>query len=91
MIGAVLIADLVHDDLGLEFWEVLFTGKVKVFGLVEGAAFLTGWILDVILAVMFVCSMPFVRRRGHFQVNSTFVLIFLVYWFYICTLMGLRQ
>ena len=53
----------------LEMWEVLFTTKAKV-GYVAGSAFITGWLLDVILIVMVMCSMPFVRRSGHFQVST---------------------
>ena len=59
----------VSNTTPLEMWEVLFTTKAGV-GFVAGSAFITGWILDVILIVMVICSMPFVRRTGHFQVSD---------------------
>jgi hypothetical protein len=51
----------------LEMWEVLFTAKAGV-GFVGGSAFITGWLLDIVLVIMVICSMEFVRRGGHFQV-----------------------
>lgn len=63
------VSDLLADDDDIEMWEVLFTPEADI-GFVGHSAFITGWILDVILLVMAVCSLPFVRRSGHFQVNS---------------------
>ncbi|XP_070546727.1 NADPH oxidase 5-like isoform X2 [Ptychodera flava] len=71
-----------HDALGLEIWECLFTTKAMV-GSVDwhyGTAYLTGWILDLILLVMVVCSMPFVRRSGHFQVFYWTHLLYVWFW-----------
>lgn len=49
--------------------EWLFTTKPGVFGLIGGYANPTGVVLIVILIVMFVCSQPFVRRGGSFEVR----------------------
>ncbi|GFN95781.1 NADPH oxidase 5 [Plakobranchus ocellatus] len=46
--------------------RILFTTDAKI-GWVAHLAPLTGVILDVILLIMFVASMPFVRRSGYFQ------------------------
>jgi hypothetical protein len=48
--------------------EWLLTSRPRLFGLVAGGANPTGVALIVILAVMTVCSMPFVRRGGCFEV-----------------------
>lgn len=48
--------------------DVLFTTKYKI-GWIGGTAYLTGYALIIILAVMIICSMPFVRRKGYFQVS----------------------
>nr|XP_054749918.1 NADPH oxidase 5-like [Lytechinus pictus] len=47
---------------------------------VAGSAFLTGWVLDVVLAIMVICSMPFVRRSGHFQVFYFTHMLYVVFW-----------
>lgn len=52
----------------LETWQVLFTTDAGI-GFVGASAFITGWILDGVLVVIVVCSMPFVRRSGHFEVS----------------------
>ncbi|PVD36334.1 hypothetical protein C0Q70_03313 [Pomacea canaliculata] len=51
----------------LNLFEILFTLKAKV-GWFYGFAPLSGVILDVILLIMFICSMEFVRRSGCFEV-----------------------
>jgi hypothetical protein len=47
--------------------EILFTTKARV-GWVAHTAYITGWPILVILITMVICSLPFVRRGGHFQV-----------------------
>ena len=57
-------------------WTILewfFTAKPRMFGLVGGYANVTGFVLLAILTLMCICSMPFVRKSGHFQVYTTFV------------------
>ena len=51
-----------------QYWEYLFTNRPGI-GWLWGLAPLSGIVLDVVLAIMFVCSMNFVRRGGHFQVS----------------------
>lgn len=48
--------------------EFFFTSRPGLFGLIGGWANPTGFALIVILMVMFVCSLPFVRRGGSFEV-----------------------
>lgn len=48
--------------------EWLFTARPGLFGLIGGCANPTGVVLVVILLIMFVCSQPFVRRGGSFEV-----------------------
>ena len=49
--------------------EWLFTTKHGVFGLAKGWANITGFILMAILIIMVICSLPIVRKSGHFQVS----------------------
>ena len=49
--------------------EWLLTSRPKLYGLVAGTANPTGVILLVILTIMILCSMPFVRRGGCFEVR----------------------
>lgn len=50
--------------------EWLLTARPGLFGLVGGWANPTGVSLLVVLAIMFVCSQSFVRRRGSFKVSK---------------------
>ncbi|XP_053387111.1 NADPH oxidase 5-like [Mercenaria mercenaria] len=63
----------------IEMWEVLFTAKAGV-GYVGGSAFITGWLLDIVLTVLVVCSLPFVRRGGHFQVFYWTHMLYVPFW-----------
>lgn len=60
-------------------WEVLFT-TVLGHGLVEGSAYITGWILMIILIVIVICSLPFVRRSGHFEVFYWTHMLYVPFW-----------
>jgi hypothetical protein len=40
------------------------------FGLVGSGASLTGWILIIFLLIIVIFAMPFVRRKGYFQVKN---------------------
>ncbi|XP_066957368.1 NADPH oxidase 5 isoform X2 [Macrobrachium rosenbergii] len=48
--------------------EWLFTMKPGLFGLIGGIANPTGVALMVILTLMVICSQPFVRKSGYFEV-----------------------
>ena len=52
----------------VEVWEYLFTTKGGQ-GWFYGTAGITGVILSIILVIMIICSQPFVRKKGHFEVN----------------------
>lgn len=60
--------------------EWLFTSKPKLFGLVAGYANPTGIILAFIILIMFVCSLPFVRRGGSFEVFYWTHLLYIPFW-----------
>ncbi len=59
-----LTGQLVNTSSAVEF---LFWVNTP-FGLVGGAAGLTGWILTIILTIIFLCALPCVRRKGLFEV-----------------------
>ena len=56
--------------------ELLFTTKSKI-GWIWAAAMPTGWLLILILVIMVFFSMPFIRKRGLFQV------FYLTHWLHI--------
>lgn len=63
--------------------EVLFTNPhLTTLGhpWVAGTAFLSGWALDVVLAIMIGLSMDCIRRQGHFQLFYMSHLLFVVFW-----------
>ncbi|KAL9707855.1 hypothetical protein quinque_011373 [Culex quinquefasciatus] len=60
--------------------EWLFTARPGLFGLVGGCANPTGIALFVILLVMFICSQPFVRRGGSFEVFYWTHLLYIPFW-----------
>ncbi|CAB3225688.1 unnamed protein product, partial [Arctia plantaginis] len=60
--------------------EWLFTEKPKMFGLVAGCANPTGVALVVILLVMFICSQPFIRRGGSFEIFYWTHLLYVPFW-----------
>ena len=65
--AGLIVAD--NPDFGNHtLTEWLLTDKPKLFGLVGGLANPTGIALIVILVIMFICSQPFVRRGGCFEV-----------------------
>ncbi|KAI4468335.1 nadph oxidase [Holotrichia oblita] len=60
--------------------DFLFTTKPGFGGLIPGLAFPTGIVLIIILTVMFICSQPFVRRRGSFQVFYWTHTLYIPFW-----------
>ena len=67
------------------FAEWIFTSKPHIFGLEAGAANPTGLALIIILSIMFVCSLPFIRRRGHFEI---FYFTHMLYWVFFALLIN---
>lgn len=68
-IGTVIIYDPIYNYEGFSVSEWLLTTDPELFGLVAGYANPTGVLLIIILFVMFICSQPFVRRGGCFEVR----------------------
>ncbi|KAK9728753.1 Ferric reductase NAD binding domain [Popillia japonica] len=60
--------------------DFLFTTKPGFGGLIPGLAFPTGIVLIIILTIMFICSQPFVRRRGSFQVFYWTHTLYIPFW-----------
>ena len=50
------------------YYEWILTMKPGVFGLIHGIANPTGVALMIVMTIMVVCSLPFVRRGGYFEV-----------------------
>lgn len=67
-IGVYVINDPVLNAQNFTLNEFFFTSRPGLFGLISGWANPTGFLLITILMVMFVCSLPFVRRGGSFEV-----------------------
>lgn len=60
--------------------EWLFTSRPGLFGLVSGWANPTGFLLCIVLSIMVICSQPFVRRRGSFEVFYWTHLLYIPFW-----------
>ncbi|XP_070619704.1 NADPH oxidase 5 [Erythrolamprus reginae] len=52
---------------GYRLWEYLFTTQPGI-GWIHGTASLTGFLLQLLISLMLVCSTTLVRRSGHFEV-----------------------
>lgn len=52
------------------YTELIFTMCPEILGLIPGIANPTGVALMIILTVMVVCSLPFVRKSGYFEVSG---------------------
>lgn len=66
--GLIVVKESNINETNYTIPEWLFTEKPGKFGLVAGCANPTGVALVVILLVMFICSQPFIRRGGSFEV-----------------------
>ena len=62
------------------FYQWLFTTGPGIFGLYPGIASVTGVALISIMTIMVVCSLPFVRRGGYFEVFYFTHLLYVAYW-----------
>ena len=63
-----------HCPEGAEPWSYydwMFSMKPGVFGIIPGIANPSGIALVIALSIMVVCSLPFVRRGGYFEVKLT--------------------
>ena len=65
--GSLLCQACPGDARPWTYAEWLLTMQPHVFGMMGGEANPSGVALMIILSIMFICSLPFVRRRGHFE------------------------
>ncbi|XP_067827251.1 NADPH oxidase 5 [Heptranchias perlo] len=65
---------LTHNGGTYQLWEYLFTTRPGI-GWIYGMTSITGVILQLLIILMLICSSPFVRRSGHFEV---------FYWTHLC-------
>lgn len=78
-IGNALYIEFATPDKNLTTVDCLFTTKAGV-GWVGHSAYITGWPILVILIVIVICSLPFVRRGGHFQVFYWTHMLYIPFW-----------
>ncbi|KAM3957213.1 NADPH oxidase [Aphomia sociella] len=75
---------VVHDPIlnadNFTLHEWLLTERPRRFGLVAGCANPTGVALLLVLLVMYVCSQPFIRRGGSFEVFYWTHLLYVPFW-----------
>ncbi|KAG7170629.1 NADPH oxidase 5-like 1, partial [Homarus americanus] len=71
--------DGINED-GWTLTEWLLTMRPGAFGLIPGIANPTGVALIIILAVMVICSLPFVRKSGYFEVFYWTHLLYIAFW-----------
>ncbi|XP_065083543.1 NADPH oxidase 5 [Ochlerotatus camptorhynchus] len=76
----IVVNDPVVNAKNFTTAEWLFTARPGLFGLVGGCANPTGLALFFILLVMFICSQPFVRRGGSFEVFYWTHLLYIPFW-----------
>ncbi|KAK4303693.1 hypothetical protein Pmani_024320 [Petrolisthes manimaculis] len=77
IVNATGEGELNEDEWAL--WEWLFTMRPEKLGLIDGIANPTGIALIVILTLMVVCSLPFVRKSGYFEVFYWTHLLYIVF------------
>ncbi|XP_063990833.1 NADPH oxidase 5 isoform X2 [Diachasmimorpha longicaudata] len=78
--GMFVINDEVLNSSHYSMSEWLLTSRPGLFGLVGGGANPTGIALIMILFVMSLCSMPFVRRGGSFEIFYWSHVLYIPFW-----------
>lgn len=78
--GIMVVNDPIINANNYTTSEWLFTSHPGLFGLVPGCANPTGFFLAIILGIMFICSQPFVRRGGSFEVFYWTHLLYIPFW-----------
>ena len=73
------------DAMPYSYSDWMLTDKPMSFGLIPGWANPTGIILIIVLTVMVICSMPFVRRGGFFEIFYFSHLVSPLSLFSVCT------
>ncbi|KAI8423439.1 hypothetical protein MSG28_012572 [Choristoneura fumiferana] len=76
----IVVNDPVLNARNFSTWEWILTERPGLFGLVGGCANPTGVALVVILAVMCLCSQPFIRRGGSFEIFYWSHLLYVPFW-----------
>jgi hypothetical protein len=80
----VTLCQVCPEDVGYggpwTLYDWLFTMRPGVFGLLPGIANVTGVALIAVLTLMVLCSMPFVRRGGYFEVFYFTHTLYVGYW-----------
>lgn len=79
--GIMVVNDEQLNSSNYTMTEWLLTTRPKLFGLIPGAANPTGLILLILLIILAVCSMPFVRRGGCFEIFYWTHLLYVPIWF----------
>ncbi|KAK1129558.1 hypothetical protein K0M31_019275 [Melipona bicolor] len=80
LIGTIVVYDEILNSNNYTISEWLLTSRPALFGLIEGFANPTGVILIILLIVIMMCSMPFVRRGGCFEVFYWSHLLYVPFW-----------
>ncbi|GBP03598.1 NADPH oxidase 5 [Eumeta japonica] len=78
--GFIVVNDPIVNKENYTLYDWLMTEKPGLFGLVGGCANPTGIALMVILIVMSVCSQPFIRRGGSFEIFYWTHLLYVPFW-----------
>ncbi|KAF5289871.1 hypothetical protein FQR65_LT02005, partial [Abscondita terminalis] len=76
----VIVNDPIINSNNYTTSQWIFTTTPGYFGLIAGCANPTGVVLFIILIVMFICSQPFVRRGGSFEIFYWTHLLYVPYW-----------
>ncbi|XP_065936823.1 NADPH oxidase 5-like [Magallana gigas] len=78
-IGNALYIEHSMPQSNLTSVDILFTTKAGI-GWVGASAYITGWPILLILITMFICSLPFVRRGGYFEVFYWTHMLYIPFW-----------
>ncbi|CAG0902076.1 unnamed protein product [Cyprideis torosa] len=78
--GFVLLSSDLNKGKDLSYWEWMLTMKSEFGGLIPGIANVTGVVLMIIILVMVICSMPYIRKNGMFEIFYWTHLLYVPYW-----------
>lgn len=76
----VVVYDPKINDHNLTAAAWLFTTAPHKFGLYKGCANPTGFALVLVLCIMVICSQPFLRRGGSFEIFYWTHLLYIPFW-----------
>lgn len=78
--GLMVVNDPVINEGNYTMTEWMLTARPGQYGLMGGWANPTGVLMAIILTVIFVCSQPFVRRGGSFEIFYWTHLLYVPFW-----------